>query len=88
MLRAPDASPVYHAHSTVRDGILRGAFSMDPVDYGFDVPRTLGAALAAPLQEVHLLNRAWIARPEVQATQFDGIWTQLAAIFARKITNG
>lgn len=80
--------PVYHAHSTVRDGILRGAFWIDPVDYGFDVPRTLGAALAAPLQEVHLLNRAWIARPEVQATQFDGIWTQLAAIFARKITNG
>jgi hypothetical protein len=79
--------PVYHAHPTVRNGILRGAFWIDPADYGFDVPRTIGAALAAPLQEVQLTNHAWMARPEVQATQFDGVWAQLAAIFARKVNN-
>jgi hypothetical protein len=77
--------PVYHAHPTVRNGILRGASWVDPADYGFNVPKTIRVALATPLQKVHAINRAWMTYPEVQATHFDGIWGQLAGIFTRKI---
>ncbi len=78
--------PVYHAHPSVRNGVLRGAFWIDPANHGFDVTKTIAAALAAPLQEAHSVNRAWLARSDVRATHFDGVWSQLAGIFAQKIS--
>ena len=77
--------PVYHAHPTVRHGILKGAAWIDPEDYGFDVTRTLGAALTAPLAEFQAANRSWLKLEAVSATHFDGVWHQLAEIFAKKI---
>jgi hypothetical protein len=76
--------PVYHAHPTVREGVLRGAAWIDPADYQFDVSRTIQAALAAPLSDVHSANRLWLERPEVRATYFHGVWDQLGNIFSQK----
>jgi hypothetical protein len=78
--------PIYRAHQTVRDGILKGAFWIDPADHGLDATRTIKAALAAPLEEVHAKNRAWMASPAVEATHFNGVWKQLAGIFSRKLS--
>ena len=38
--------PVYRAHPTVRDGVLRGARWVDPTDFGLSAKRTLEFALS------------------------------------------
>lgn len=53
------AIPVYHAHATVRDGILSGAMGGDPAVYGFDADRTLEASFAGDLAEFQGRNNVW-----------------------------
>jgi Glycosyltransferase family 10 (fucosyltransferase) C-term len=77
--------PIYHAHSTVKNGILRGASWIDPADHAYDPERTIRAALGAPLARYQSTNAQWLERAEVRATHFDGVWEKLAGIFANKL---
>jgi hypothetical protein len=77
--------PVYHAHSTVKHGILTGARWIDPAEYGYDVSKTIKAALAAPLSFIQQANQAWLNSLQVRKTHFEGVWSQLALIFEQKI---
>jgi|GEM_PF-1116914 hypothetical protein len=54
------AVPVYHAHESVRHGILSNAAWIDPADYGFDSERTLQAALNADLLKYQEVNDHWL----------------------------
>jgi hypothetical protein len=76
--------PVYRAHPTVRDGILRGAAWIDPGDYGGNVAETVKAALCAPLKDFQERNFLWLQKADVRATEFDGVWQRLAEIFEHK----
>lgn len=70
--------PVYHAHPTVRDGVLAGAFWIDPADHDMDPVRTLAAAAAADRDAVAEQNRAWLDSEAVGATSMEAVWTRVA----------
>lgn len=72
--------PIYRAHPTVRDGILRGARWVDPADFGMSVRRTLTFALKLNRQEVAEQNRAWFESEAVQASEQTRVWTRIAQI--------
>ncbi len=70
--------PVYQAHATVRDGVLRGAVWVDPSDFDLDVSRTLSHALTLDRAEVAEKNRAWLESEAVRATRWDRVWNRIA----------
>jgi hypothetical protein len=63
------AVPIYHAHPSVREGILHGAAWVDPADYGFDPGRTVAAALDADLSDFQQVNAKWLHSDCVAATE-------------------
>lgn len=63
------AIPIYHAHPSVRDGILQGAAWIDPADYGFHPGRTIAAALEEDLKKFQRINAAWLHSEAVAATE-------------------
>jgi hypothetical protein len=69
--------PVYHAHPSLRDGVLKGAVWVDPADHDHDVGGTLKAALAMDRAEVAEQNYAWLDRDEVRATSHQGVWSAI-----------
>lgn len=77
--------PVYHAHPSVKHGVLSGAAWIDPAEYGFDPARTIQAALEAPLARIQSANRRWLELESVRATHFDGVWKKLAEVFVLKL---
>jgi hypothetical protein len=72
--------PVYHAHPTVRDGILRGARWVDPADFGMSARRTLRHALSLDRREVAEQNREWLRTDAVRATSVERVWERIAGI--------
>ncbi len=77
--------PIYHAHPTLRTGVLQGAFYVDPERYKFDPEATIHAALSMNIQEVQRNNRLWLQNDVVCQTSFDNVWSKLAAIFRDRI---
>jgi hypothetical protein len=75
--------PIYHAHPTVRDGILQGAVWIDPEDYDFDSDDTLDAAHEADADQIVEQNLAWLQSPAVRATDGLRIWSQIADTFTQ-----
>ena len=67
------AIPVYHAHKSVRLGVLQNARWIDPEDYGFDANATLRAALDADLQEFQRANHEWLLSDAVAATESSSV---------------
>lgn len=74
------AVPIYHAHETVREGVLRASTYVDPADYGFDPKETLQAALSMNGAAVQAANALWFSSPTVKATSFDAVWKRIAEI--------
>ena len=52
--------PIYHAHSTVKEGFLRGAKWVDPADFAFSPSRTVEFALNQDQTEFRSINDAWL----------------------------
>jgi hypothetical protein len=77
--------PIYHAHPTVRSGILEGALYVDPEHYNFDPDASIDAALAMDLSHVQTINRLWLRREIVRKTGWEGVWSKLAGIFRSRI---
>lgn len=77
--------PVYHAHPTIADGILRGARWIDPRDYDYNVDATIDKALSTEIKEVQSENQRWLQSEAVKQTSFDGVWTSIGQIFQHKI---
>lgn len=74
--------PVYRAHPTVRDGILRGARWVDPQDFGLDPEATLAHALAQDRRAYAEPNAAWLAGEAVAATRGQAVFARIAGILA------
>lgn len=52
--------PVYRADSTLRETILKGAFWIDPQDFGNSVSETMEKALKSDLSAVQKQNAKWL----------------------------
>ncbi|MBX9928135.1 MAG: hypothetical protein K2X99_04405 [Gemmatimonadaceae bacterium] len=79
-----DCVPIYHAHPTVRDGVLRGASWIDPADHGMSVRRTIAAALAADRIEIAARNRAWLVSPAARETEWTSVWARIAEVLRKQ----
>ena len=77
--------PIYHAHPTLRTGVLQGASYVDPERYDFDTEATIDAALCMDIQEVQATNRLWLQKDVVCQTSFDNVYSKLARIFKNRI---
>jgi hypothetical protein len=78
--------PVYHAHPTVRDGVLRGARWVDPADFAFNVPATLAAARACDAAALREHNYRWLQSEALRLTEGYAIWSRIADLFVERIT--
>jgi hypothetical protein len=76
--------PVYHAHETVRDGILRDASWVDPADYDMDVEATLRAALDGDPEVYRERNAEWLQSDEVKATSDVAVYERIGEILRAK----
>lgn len=70
--------PIYRAHPTVRDSILRGARWVDPQDFDLDPARTLEHALSLDREEVAEENYEWLTTDAVRETSERAIWSRIA----------
>lgn len=85
--------PIYMAHPTVRDCILRGARWIDPADHGHDPERCIKAALAADLNFYRNANFAWLESEQAGRGEGFRVWRRVIdavvrQINARAATNG
>jgi hypothetical protein len=77
--------PVYHAHSTVRNTRLQGAFWIDPADYEFDPSATFDAARKCNADDVREQNWKWLHSDQVRETEGFTIWSRVADYFVARI---
>jgi len=78
--------PVYHAHHTVRNTFLDGAFWIDPADHHFDRTKTIDAALSCDRAEVAAQNTEWLRlNKSVAATSGEAVFERLATILGRRV---
>jgi hypothetical protein len=71
--------PIYHASTTIRETVLRGATWVDPADFMFNGNRTVAAALSKDQKEVAAANQEWLmTNTLVAATKGENILRSLA----------
>jgi hypothetical protein len=73
--------PVYRAHPTVRESVLRGAKWIDPADHSFDVRATLRAASECDSDAIVEQNYEWLKSEAVSETDGYRIWSRIAELF-------
>lgn len=77
--------PIYHAHQTVREGVLDGAIWVDPADFGFDVENTLVFALEQDRKRHANQNFRWLETSKAQSAGLNRVFLQLGAILTRDL---
>ena len=73
--------PIYHAHPTIRDTILKSAMWIDPADYGYDVSATFAAARKTDVASIQENNLRWLKSDALKASDGFAIWTRIAEYF-------
>jgi hypothetical protein len=74
--------PIYHAHETNRNSILKGAKWVDPVDFGFDIDETINFALTQNIEEYWTVNQEWIKSDQVKSTNFFEVFERIGNILS------
>jgi len=73
--------PIYHADKVVAKTYLQGAAWVDPADFGFNVKKTIRAALVSDGEAYVRQNRLWLATNKYLAlTQGEQVLERLATI--------
>ena len=72
--------PIYHAHDTVKNQILKGALWVDPIDFDFDVNKTLEFALAQDRDEYVEANLNWLKTPLATSAELSRVFLRLGKI--------
>lgn len=81
--------PIYHAHPTVRDGVLQGARWVEAGDFGFDTERAVKFALQGDIAQCWQVNDKWLNSDALRATSWRAVHERISAIlFARKLGGG
>jgi hypothetical protein len=74
--------PIYRAHPTVADTVLRDATWVDPSDFGHDPEATLEAAFSLDPDEVRRRNEQWVASPQLAETRSCHVYGRIGRILA------
>jgi hypothetical protein len=77
--------PIYHAHSTVKEAFLNGAFWIDPQDFNFNPIDTIEYALSQDIQTFRDTNDAWLDSGILNKMTFSGFWEQICSIMEYKL---
>lgn len=72
--------PIYHAHQTVKAGILAGAAWVDPVDFDFDVEATLAFALKENRRDYASRNFEWLQTRKAHSAGLSQVFSKLGKI--------
>lgn len=75
--------PVYRAHPTVAEGVLRGAAWVDPAGFGHDRTATLEAALSRDARAMREQNEQWLRGPAVAETHKAAIFARIGRLLAQ-----
>ena len=75
--------PVYRAHPTLRDGVLGGAFWIDPADFDDDPKSVLEACLDSHLDHAQEQNNRWLNQnPLLPLTRASAVFERIGNILA------
>jgi len=77
--------PVYHAHNTVKNGILSGARFIDPGEFGFSSHRTIEFALNQDQTKFRSINDAWLESGILADTDDLKVFEKLHEIVSAKL---
>jgi len=77
--------PVYHAHPTVKNGILSGARFIDPGEFGFSSRRTIEFALDQDQMKFRSVNDAWLGSGILADTDDLKVFAKLHEIISAKL---
>jgi len=77
--------PVYHAHATVKNGVLSGAKWVDPADFGFSPRRTIDFALSQDQMAFRSINDAWLESGILAETDELKVIAKLHEIISSKL---
>jgi hypothetical protein len=77
--------PVYHAHATVKAGVLSGARWIDPADFAFSPRRTIDFALDQDQMKFRSINDAWLGSGILADTDEQKMVPQLHQIISGKL---
>jgi hypothetical protein len=77
--------PIYHAHQTVAEGILKRAVWVDPADCHFDPEETIRHALSQDIGRFQEINEKWLLSDEVAATGNDQIFRRIGGILQEMV---
>lgn len=77
--------PVYRAHPSVKEGILKGAFWVDPTDFGDDPEETIEYALSLDGREIYKKNLEWFKSEALRSTYLFSVYGKLVEILSNKI---
>lgn len=72
--------PIYQAHRTLKEGVLKGAMWVDPVDFGFDIEQTLRFALAQDRGHYASNNFKWLENSAVRAYGLHQVFLRIGSI--------
>jgi hypothetical protein len=72
--------PIYHAHETVRNRVLRGAKWVDPADFQFNVDGTLKFALGQKIEDYWNANGKWLESEAISDTNFYSVFERIGEI--------
>jgi len=78
--------PVYRAHPTIAQTILRDAAWVDPANYGHDPEATIKAALSFNAESIRLQNEQWLASAMVADTHSTQVFGRIGIILAGTLT--
>ena len=77
--------PIYHAHQTVKEGVLDGAMWVDPADFDFDVENTLIFALAQDRKQYANKNFGWVETSRAQAAGLNQVFLRIGEILTKDL---
>ena len=72
--------PIYHAHESLVDTVLKGAMWVDPADYNDNPEKTIDAALDMDLVSCQEANSKWLLRKEVQETHHLKVFQRISKL--------
>lgn len=72
--------PIYHAHPTVSETILKSARWVDPIDFDFDVEATLLFALSVERESYAKQNYLWLNTHDARRATLKSVFRKLGEI--------
>lgn len=75
--------PVYHAHETVRDGILKEAIWVDPVSFNYNVDKTMDYALSQDIIQFWSINSKWLNGESLRRTSLSAVFERIGRILCQ-----